>query len=61
MVSSGVAQGCPLSGTIWALSMDPFARHIQSQLTSPEALALCPNPERWCPRLEPECGVTADD
>ena len=61
LVTSGVAQGCPLSGTIWALCMDPFARHLHSQLSSAEALAHCPAPERWCPRLEPECGVTADD
>eukprot|EP00959_Pyramimonas_sp_CCMP1952_P442462 9262621-Pyramimonas_sp.AAC.1 len=29
---SGVAQGCPLSGTIWAPVFDPFIRGISAEL-----------------------------
>eukprot|EP00959_Pyramimonas_sp_CCMP1952_P256637 5361278-Pyramimonas_sp.AAC.1 len=32
IAESGVAQGCPLSGTIWALVFDPFVRGIPVEL-----------------------------
>eukprot|EP00959_Pyramimonas_sp_CCMP1952_P178655 3734352-Pyramimonas_sp.AAC.1 len=41
--------------------MDPFLRHLASQLESQQARRLCPGPCRWVPKLEPECGATADD
>eukprot|EP00959_Pyramimonas_sp_CCMP1952_P282217 5898707-Pyramimonas_sp.AAC.1 len=26
--AAGVAQGCPLSGSLWALTFDPFLHHL---------------------------------
>ena len=33
-IRSGVAQGCPLSGTLWALGLDPFLRLLSRALPS---------------------------
>eukprot|EP00959_Pyramimonas_sp_CCMP1952_P417332 8743729-Pyramimonas_sp.AAC.1 len=29
-VSAGVAQGCPLPGSLWALTFDPFLHHLRN-------------------------------
>eukprot|EP00959_Pyramimonas_sp_CCMP1952_P311586 6520899-Pyramimonas_sp.AAC.1 len=26
-IESGVAQGCPASGSVWAIALDPITRH----------------------------------
>ena len=33
-LASGVLQGCPLSGSLWALCMDPLLRHLQRPFPS---------------------------
>ena len=42
-ILSGVAQGCPLSGTLWALGLDPFLRLLSRALSSSPAPAV-PSP-----------------
>ena len=42
-ILSGVAQGCPLSGTLWALGLDPFLRLLSRELPTrqPGSLGAC--------------------
>ena len=36
-VTSGIKQGCPMSGDIWCLIFDPFVRALASAVRSPDA------------------------
>eukprot|EP00959_Pyramimonas_sp_CCMP1952_P378155 7921582-Pyramimonas_sp.AAC.1 len=39
-ITAGVPQGCPLSGSLWALGFDPFLRHLVAPFPSKEAATL---------------------
>eukprot|EP00959_Pyramimonas_sp_CCMP1952_P117458 2455385-Pyramimonas_sp.AAC.1 len=44
-VTAGVAQGCPMSGSLWALLFSPFLEHMASVLDMPW------RQESWKPEL----------
>eukprot|EP00959_Pyramimonas_sp_CCMP1952_P199060 4163580-Pyramimonas_sp.AAC.1 len=35
-IESGVAQGCPASGSAWAIAMDPLVRHLAFFIEHPD-------------------------
>eukprot|EP00959_Pyramimonas_sp_CCMP1952_P047465 990547-Pyramimonas_sp.AAC.1 len=37
MVTAGIAQGCPLSGSLWAVAMNPFVAHMEEILAKWES------------------------
>eukprot|EP00959_Pyramimonas_sp_CCMP1952_P357206 7479734-Pyramimonas_sp.AAC.1 len=71
-ISRGVPQGCPLSGTLWALGMDPMCRHLAaacergSQILEPVPWPAGSREERIeqivpSPPLRLNAGACADD
>ena len=37
-ISTGIKQGCPMSGTIFALAIDPFVRYLNTRVEVPTPL-----------------------